>query len=348
LCASAAVVLAGMFFFLLHRFLFLSAIAHPRIHDMSTLKKLAAGALLALASAPSSAFLIELRSEEELADAVDSYPALLVNFHDPTSEASRKRLGEVRRASKTLVPDVQVATVDLTAEDFQNVAESVDRNFPLQFYINKQALEAKITYPINEAQTAENIDAVVRAVAHKGGARKPVRAKRAQEKTRADSDEARPTKTIAEKQAALAEKSAAVGAAAKEKQPPTPPTQTQHSDDDILEEPQNSRVRGCHRRFSARKDQLVLVLVLLVLLCCCSELVLVLVLLVLLLMVVVLLLSADPGADAGAGAGADAGSGYGGGVLGLIAPAPASAPASLPWLHLLGLPYLALVSSHPR
>ena len=37
---------------------------------MSTLKKLAAGALLALASAPSSAFLIELRSEEELADVV--------------------------------------------------------------------------------------------------------------------------------------------------------------------------------------------------------------------------------------------------------------------------------------
>ena len=73
-------------------------------------------------------FVIHLRSEEELADAMESYSALVVHFYDSADESSRHLSANLRLAAKKLLPEIQCAEADSKAEDFQNVVDVLGLN----------------------------------------------------------------------------------------------------------------------------------------------------------------------------------------------------------------------------
>ena len=79
--------------------------------------------LLALGA---NGFVIELRSESELAEAMESYKALVVHFHSDADASSRQLAADLREASRQLLPEIQCAKADKDSEDFQNVVGVLD------------------------------------------------------------------------------------------------------------------------------------------------------------------------------------------------------------------------------
>jgi translation elongation factor EF-Ts len=146
------------------------------VKKMASFKKFSKTAVVGLLSTivPSCGYVIDFRSETDFVDAVDSYPALVVNFYDSSSEQSRQSLSLFHSASKILVPEIQLASVDVSLEDFQNIAETFDSSQPVQMYVHKEKLSTKLLTPMNQdigdvKISPEDFRDVVKATARKAG-----------------------------------------------------------------------------------------------------------------------------------------------------------------------------------
>ena len=75
-----------------------------------------------------SAFVITLQSEDEFVEATESYKAVVVHLHDPSSPKSLQYANRMRIASRKLVPKIQPLLIDVTNDDFQNLLPTLTAN----------------------------------------------------------------------------------------------------------------------------------------------------------------------------------------------------------------------------
>jgi len=254
----ACQLLARLAFPLLVAFFFLAILlrghgcAARQLSKSVMASKLCLGAAVALLGVATSAdaFVIELRSEDELTDAMDSYDNLIVNARDPYSDESREFAQQFHKASKQLLPEIQLASFDRTSEDFQNIVSTLEPGLPVQVYVGAKALSAPFLKPISGSKTADDIVWAAKSVVDKVGARRNAGRNRPAASKREGTPKPKPKPKASEARKQAPKATSATKDAAKpkpkdikkEKPQPQQAAPTRHSDDDLLVEPPGSRV----------------------------------------------------------------------------------------------------------
>lgn len=231
----------------------------------------AAAAASAFLLSSTHGFVIQLRSEEEFADAVESYPSLAVHFHDPASEASRRFAAEFRAAGREMLQQqqqsfgVQFASVDRTAEDFQNIVAALGRDAAgsggggdgadVQVYVDAQPVDPRLHQPVAKASNAAELVLGVRTTAGKAMSRNKAKSsnsgkapsgttndggqqpkpKPKPKPAKAQQKDKKPEKKPKDKKKGKPQKQ-------KQQQEQQPQQKQMHSDEDLLVEPASSKV----------------------------------------------------------------------------------------------------------